>query len=906
MDDQIAKVRQNAAALSRSGNRRAALLLLDGVEQQFSADLAAQAELWKERANIHQHHDQFEKSIAATQEAVWRLKRLGRSPFDIARTRVIEVYAQAVVNSIDAALKLAGELEPHFAEFDKERLYLAVNVYKIYARAWRNQEAFNSAEKAYHQACCIQTISLEQRANLLHDMGIMMQRLGQWDKAKEYYETILRFVSPKADRHLIVKTYFNLAQLAQQQGDLQQALVLLQTARAYNLTDSVIADIGSIDIKEAEIYRLLSDTASAKSLLLAARQRFSLLKLNEELAETWIQESWLTQDPIQASKALTNAINLLRPLGVPLLLLFTELELAEHRLRQGRLTEAQTLAANAYQQLNKAKLTHRIGFASIILADALVKQNPVQAKIYYRECLGSVGILPLLAGRAWYGIGRIALLAGEIDKAEPAYERAIEIFDTMRRRLNKHEWQAGFADDKQSLSDELILAMLKSKRSDRGLLWVERGKAKALYELLANSPHPNVTGSVRRKQQYLQKRIDYVSSQLTLQAQERQQLVRSLQLATHDQHQVDELNQLISEQKQLETQIASQSYNRWLNAIQFDPSTFQQPSEQASIVFQFLNDKLYAFILANHHVNTVPLEITEKKIATFWRATQSTLLSVRSVNKRLQRLWRILIAPLLFHIRSFKRLLIIPEKHLHNIPFAALHDPETGQYLIQRWTLQLAPSLALYTYCQQHLQPTAPPLLLGYPSDPTSSNYLPNVSTEVEAIHKIWHESIVLKDGEATLVKLDTHWQTRQLFHLAGHVFYDPKDPLASGMPLADKQWLRARTLYERQDSIAGSLVVLSGCESGKNLSKGGDILGFISGFLFAGAATIVAGLWPVEDEATRILMQHFHMGLYRRLDSAEALQSAQISLIAQNYHPFFWAAFHVYGYPRTIRSTMH
>ena len=51
------------------------------------------------------------------------------------------------------------------------------------------------------------------------------------------------------------------------------------------------------------------------------------------------------------------------------------------------------------------------------------------------------------------------------------------------------------------------------------------------------------------------------------------------------------------------------------------------------------------------------------------------------------------LAPVEAHLAGATEVLIIPHKELFEVPWAALFDRETGQYLIQRFVLRVAPSL---------------------------------------------------------------------------------------------------------------------------------------------------------------------------------------------------------------------
>lgn len=67
--------------------------------------------------------------------------------------------------------------------------------------------------------------------------------------------------------------------------------------------------------------------------------------------------------------------------------------------------------------------------------------------------------------------------------------------------------------------------------------------------------------------------------------------------------------------------------------------------------------------------------------------------------------------------------------------------------------------------------------------------------------------------------------------------------------------------------------------------------------FSQAGAQSIVASLWKVEDAATRDFMVAFHRGL-PTAGRAGALQQAQLTVLKnpRTAHPYYWAPFILIG----------
>jgi CHAT domain-containing protein len=114
-------------------------------------------------------------------------------------------------------------------------------------------------------------------------------------------------------------------------------------------------------------------------------------------------------------------------------------------------------------------------------------------------------------------------------------------------------------------------------------------------------------------------------------------------------------------------------------------------------------------------------------------------------------------------------------------------------------------------------------------------------------------------------------------------------------------------------------LAVLSACETGLGESAGGEgLLGLQRAFQVAGARSVVASLWKVDDKATRSLMERFYDNLWsKKLSKLEALRQAQLWMLREGRKsvrgldlettheteakdprlpPYYWAAFVLSG----------
>ncbi len=152
------------------------------------------------------------------------------------------------------------------------------------------------------------------------------------------------------------------------------------------------------------------------------------------------------------------------------------------------------------------------------------------------------------------------------------------------------------------------------------------------------------------------------------------------------------------------------------------------------------------------------------------------------------------------------------------------------------------------------------------------------------------------------------------ILHLATHAVFDPKRPEISGflLSLVDRKgnpldgFMTLEDVYRLQAPV--DLVVLSACRTGLGKDvRGEGLIGLTRGFMHAGASSVAASLWNVDDEATAELMKHFYANmLQKRMAPAAALRAAQNTIRQQPQwkSPHFWAAFTLHGeYNETIRA---
>jgi CHAT domain-containing protein len=230
----------------------------------------------------------------------------------------------------------------------------------------------------------------------------------------------------------------------------------------------------------------------------------------------------------------------------------------------------------------------------------------------------------------------------------------------------------------------------------------------------------------------------------------------------------------------------------------------------------------------------------------------------------------------------------VPHRALHYLPFQALHDGES--YLIERREVSFAPSAVVLQQCLDrpaHEFRTA--LLMG-----VADEQIPRVDEELQALDHVFAEAKRFSNAAATTEVLRRESADVDVLHLACHAQFRADNPLFSALKLSDG-WFTARDAYGLR--LDCGLVTLSACETGMNaVAPGDELLGLTRGFLSAGSPSVMLSLWTIDDAATAELMTAFYEELARVKSPAAALRNAQMRLLGERPHPFFWSPFILVG----------
>lgn len=130
--------------------------------------------------------------------------------------------------------------------------------------------------------------------------------------------------------------------------------------------------------------------------------------------------------------------------------------------------------------------------------------------------------------------------------------------------------------------------------------------------------------------------------------------------------------------------------------------------------------------------------------------------------------------------------------------------------------------------------------------------------------------------GDCTVDRIGERLDERlDVVHLAVHGRADIRDGGRSSLLLGAADGATAWVPFARLAALPwrAQVIVFSGCSTAVGGPRNGlGLYGVAQAAAQAGATTVVASLWPTEDEAARVLMTAFHAALRRRRDRGDTV----------------------------------
>ncbi len=281
-----------------------------------------------------------------------------------------------------------------------------------------------------------------------------------------------------------------------------------------------------------------------------------------------------------------------------------------------------------------------------------------------------------------------------------------------------------------------------------------------------------------------------------------------------------------------------------------------------------------------HHSTAVHIEDLKEEIGRFFtlcNPDETAYIPGRPHIEELSgKLYRLLVEPFSASLGGKETLCIIAPDPLDRLPFAAILTPE-GDFLCERLRIVIAPSLLhLYRAGDRRSSPGesgtfSTPLLVGPPKMTPGIRRLfpdlrdlPHAADEIDRIARLLGGGVRLTGAEATPESLLALMEHSDLIHIAGHTVHFPIYSGEKAFILStagdDSSHVESSLLFEASirglDLRSTRLVVLSSCETlpGAEASTGHGP-GLAGAFFKAGAGSVIATIWPIEDRDASTLM---------------------------------------------------
>ncbi|HMF09367.1 MAG TPA: CHAT domain-containing protein, partial [Thermoanaerobaculia bacterium] len=540
----------------------------------------------------------------------------------------------------------------------------------------------------------------------------------------------------------------------------------------------------------------------------------------------------------------------------------------------------------------------------------------------------------LTEAEGYAAIARADRRAGRAEESRRTIGQALERIESLRAEVPGEDLRATFSANKQELyrfHTDLLLDRAQHDAGDAEAAFVstERARARALVEAIAQSGWDvpgDLPPDLRRRQQESSAKMHDLERRLRMPGLDESQRRGFNERLVEAEAEYD---RLVLETRERDPRYAALRYPRPLSLS--ETQALVGP-DVALLSYFFTPDALWAFVVTARGLRVERLAADPRSLAERIENFAELLSEGEPSAPIGRRLHHDLVGPLLAPLPpEVKRLVIVPDGVLYGLPFEALSVVRPGfpdRYLIQDFTISYAPSATTLAALgsPRRRSPAATADLLAfanparrgegssaetsvsraiYDTEGLAVGPLPYSELEVRAIRRYAaRDSEVLTGPEATEGRLRRADPNRfRILHFATHGLISPQYPARSALVLASSGgeendgFLQAREISNLK--LASDLVVLSACRTARGRVLAGEgVQSLARAFFYAGARSVVASLWNVNDRSTADLMAAFYRHLSDGEPKAHALRSAKLDLLAKASFspPRFWAPFILIG----------
>lgn len=522
------------------------------------------------------------------------------------------------------------------------------------------------------------------------------------------------------------------------------------------------------------------------------------------------------------------------------------------------------------------------------------------------------GLGPLALYRLLDPLGDAYAGAQRFTDARASYLDAIATIESVKLSGGEDERES-FFHEKCGPYLGMVRLLVRDGKPFEALQYSERAKARMLMDVLRGARteiNRVMTDAEKQRERDLTNQIGRLEASLAAEGAH----VKLETLAMKDQLK-SEMDSLSAELYRKHPELRAQR-GEFRPLVDADLTSLLGGPETAVVEFAIVDQTAFAFAVTldsagvphiePHALKTQGLEDDVNRFRT--------QLANRDLDYRTsaRALYTRLLGPAAAALRNKKRLVIVPDGPLWELPFQALITP-AGKHLIEEATVFYAPSLGAAR--EMRALPRAPVdasrtlLAIGAPARSAASlPALPEAGVELRQVGQIYGAKAtdILMGEQANKQRWKSDAPNYRILHVATHGVMDSNNPLSSFLDLnraggdMEDGILTAREILKM--SLRADVAVLSACEMARGKYRHGEgMIGMSWAFLIAGTPTTVVSQWKVDSASTTQLMVAFHKNLKSHSDfsgKADAMRAAALSLLQnpQYKHPFYWAGFVVIG----------
>ena len=515
---------------------------------------------------------------------------------------------------------------------------------------------------------------------------------------------------------------------------------------------------------------------------------------------------------------------------------------------------------------------------------------------------------PLDCLQSGRNLGNTAFTAGFWDIAIEGFEKAIQAVEKIRSFATSDNIRQQILAESIGFYEKAIQACVNSNQLEKAIEYCDRTRAQRLVDLMHSNDLYDSGEIPPAVQKYLQefeakqREIDAEVEQLRKPSEGNKELagVGSQSRSRADLSAYTDKIQELEAQKQriwenirrLDPVLAGQVQ---VDAMQF--AAMQQlidNSQTAILCFYTTTDDTHVFVIYKdkppqiHTCQGEGLENFQKWIFESWLSPylQDRKIWQQGMGEFLSQLsQRLKVDELIGNcLDGIEELIVIPHLYLHLIPLAALpieppQPPLAKGVLSDYFLIRYVPSCRILEYCSKDETIESPKY--GIVENATDDLYF--TPFECEQIAEIVTQPERLKGSqEATVAAYRKLVQNVNIIHSSHHAVSRLDNPLESRLFLGDGSITLGELMTPAWRWPQLSDVFMSCCETNLGGTEITDnLLSLGTGFLCAGARSVVSTLWAVDDFATSLFAIFYYQ--YRSpkegLSRPEALRRAQVRL---------------------------